>query len=80
MIYSNPREYGVKDYTRGIEEKRLAFVREQTKVPIEHLGHYSFDPDILPGNIELFSGAAQLPDLLVHMQEHGNVDMLNFIH
>ena len=61
MRYSIPRENGVKDYTREIAEKRLAFVREQTKVPIEHLGHYSFDPGTLPGNIELFSGAAQIP-------------------
>lgn len=56
-----PRGKGEADYTRQMADKRLQFVEEYTGTKTEHLGQYSFDPGILPGNIELFSGAAQVP-------------------
>ncbi len=28
---------------------------------LEHVSHYSFDPAILPGNVEHFTGVAQVP-------------------
>jgi hydroxymethylglutaryl-CoA reductase (NADPH) len=41
--------------------KRREFVREQTGVDLSHVAQYSFDPAILPGNIENFAGVAQVP-------------------
>ena len=66
-----PREKGPADYTRDAAQTRLAFIRQQTNAAIEHLNHYSLDPGALPGNIELFSGVAQVPlgfagPLLIH--------------
>ena len=49
------------DYTPEAAEARRAFLREQTGVGLEHVSHYSFDPSILPGNIEHFTGVAQVP-------------------
>jgi hydroxymethylglutaryl-CoA reductase (NADPH) len=49
------------DYTRAAAEARRAFLREQTGVGLEHVSHYSFDPLILPGNVEHFTGVAQVP-------------------
>jgi len=49
------------DYTLEAVEARWAFVREQTGVALEHVSRYSFDPSILAGNIEHFTGVAQVP-------------------
>jgi hydroxymethylglutaryl-CoA reductase (NADPH) len=49
------------DYSRDIAERRRAFVREQTGASLHHVGSYSFEPGILPGNVENFGGAAQVP-------------------
>ena len=49
------------DYTLEAVEARRAFVREQTGMALEHVSRYSFDPSILPGNIEHFTGIAQVP-------------------
>ena len=49
------------DYTLGAAEARRAFVREQTGVELKHVSRYSFDPSILPGNVEHFTGVAQVP-------------------
>jgi hydroxymethylglutaryl-CoA reductase (NADPH) len=49
------------DYTNEAAARRREFVRERTGAALSHLGHYSFDPAILPGNIENFTGVAQVP-------------------
>ena len=49
------------DYTREAAEQRRAFVTEHTGVRLEHVSQYSFDPGLLPGNIENFTGVAQVP-------------------
>jgi hydroxymethylglutaryl-CoA reductase (NADPH) len=49
------------DYTLEAVEARRAFVREQTGVALEHVSRYSFDPSTLPGNVEHFTGIAQVP-------------------
>jgi hydroxymethylglutaryl-CoA reductase (NADPH) len=49
------------DYTAEAAAARRAFVREQTGATLDHVGRYSFGPGILPGNIENFSGVAQVP-------------------
>ncbi len=56
-----PRVSGPADYSREMAEKRLAFVEKFTGVKTRHLRQYSFDPAMLPGNIEHFSGVAQIP-------------------
>lgn len=49
------------DYTREMAEARRRFVRDKTGAALEHVGSYSFDPKVLPGNIENFMGVAQVP-------------------
>ncbi|HTN48338.1 MAG TPA: hydroxymethylglutaryl-CoA reductase [Burkholderiaceae bacterium] len=49
------------DYTGDMAARRREFVRQQTGQTLEHVGHTSIDPASLPGNIENFIGAAQVP-------------------
>jgi hydroxymethylglutaryl-CoA reductase (NADPH) len=49
------------DYTQQMAATRREFIREQTGVELSHAARYSFDPSILPGNIEQFIGIAQVP-------------------
>ena len=55
-----PRDRG-DDYTNEQAAARRAFVAEQTGTKLEHAGRYSFDPGILRGNVENFTGVAQVP-------------------
>ena len=59
------------DYGADTIQARQRFVEERTGADIEHITRYSFDPAITRGNIEHFTGAAQIPlgiagPLLVH--------------
>jgi hydroxymethylglutaryl-CoA reductase (NADPH) len=49
------------DYTDEAAANRRRFVTDATGAPLEHVGHYSIRPDSLPGNIEHFTGVAQVP-------------------
>ena len=49
------------DYTREAAETRRNFAKEQTRAELNHVGRFSFEPSVLPGNIENFIGAAQIP-------------------
>ena len=49
------------DYTPVAAAERRAFLQEQTGVALEHVSNYSFDPGMLAGNIEHFTGVAQVP-------------------
>ncbi|NHJ01832.1 MAG: hydroxymethylglutaryl-CoA reductase [Candidatus Heimdallarchaeota archaeon] len=49
------------DYTRDMARKRCDFIKEATGVEMKHVNSYSFEPDILRGNIENFIGVAQVP-------------------
>jgi len=49
------------DYTDEMSAKRREFLHEQTGANLSHVAQYSFDPAILPGNIENFAGVAQVP-------------------
>jgi hydroxymethylglutaryl-CoA reductase (NADPH) len=49
------------DYTREAAEVRRAFVEAETGARLEHVSNYSFDPSIASGNIENFTGVAQVP-------------------
>ncbi len=61
MRQSIPREKGMEDYTSEAARKRVNFVEEMAHVKTEHINNYSLDPSLLPGNIEHFSGVAQVP-------------------
>jgi hydroxymethylglutaryl-CoA reductase (NADPH) len=49
------------DYTEAAAEARRRFVQDATGESLEHVKQYSFDPATLPGNIEHFTGVAQVP-------------------
>lgn len=49
------------DYSRDAATLRQDFLRERTGASLEHVSQYSLDPSTLPGNIEHFTGVAQVP-------------------
>lgn len=49
------------DYTCEMATTRRSFISSQTKGSLDNVGQYSINPDSLPGNIENFIGAAQVP-------------------
>jgi Hydroxymethylglutaryl-coenzyme A reductase len=58
--------------------RRAGLFCARTGARLEHLSRYSFDPSILPGNIEQFTGVAQVPigiagPLLVNGERAGRV-------
>ncbi len=64
------------DYGDDIIRARQDFIRKQSGARLENISAYSFDPHVTRGNIEHFTGAAQVPlgfagPLLVH-GEHAN--------
>jgi len=65
-----PRDSG-DDYTRDAAAARRRVVTAETGAPLDHVAAFSFDPAVVPGNVEGFSGVAQVPlgfagPLLVH--------------
>ncbi len=56
-----PRAPGAEDYTDAAAAARRAFAAEQTGATLDHVGRYSLDPAALPGNVEHFTGVAQVP-------------------
>jgi hydroxymethylglutaryl-CoA reductase (NADPH) len=68
------------DYSPAAIDARQRFVEEFTGVPLEHLRSFAFDPHVVKGNCEHFTGAAQVPvgfagPILVH-GEHANGEFL----
>lgn len=49
------------DYTHDMARARRETVLAETGTPLEHIGRYSIDPALLPGNVEGFVGVAQVP-------------------
>ncbi len=49
------------DHTLEMAQQRREFIKEKTGAEMKHVGSFSFDPSVLPGNIESFSGVAQIP-------------------
>lgn len=49
------------DYTREAAAARQRFVEKRTGAKLEHTSRYSFDPGVLTGNIEHFTGIVQMP-------------------
>src|SRR4051812_916454 len=49
------------NYSPEAVKARQDFIREQTGTTLEHIAHYSFPPSRTEGNIENFTGVAQVP-------------------
>ncbi|MGB0120417.1 MAG: hydroxymethylglutaryl-CoA reductase [Solirubrobacterales bacterium] len=49
------------DYSEEAAGARRDFITSQTGTGLDHVGAYSIDPATLPGNIEHFTGVAQVP-------------------
>ena len=49
------------DHTAEMAKARRQFVNEKTGAKLDHTGSFSIDPSVLKGNIENFTGAAQVP-------------------
>lgn len=49
------------DYTPDMASRRRDVVNAETGSSLEHVGSYSIDPGVLPGNVENFAGVAQVP-------------------
>lgn len=49
------------DYTGEMASARRGVVSDETGILLPHTGSYSIDPSVLPGNIESFTGVAQIP-------------------
>ena len=69
-VHQLPRD-GSDDYTHDAAAARRRVVSAETGARLDHIAAFSFDPGVLPGNMEGFSGVAQVPlgfagPLLVH--------------
>ncbi len=49
------------DQTPEMVKARQAFVEEYTGVKLQHIDKFSFDPAVTRGNVENFTGVAQIP-------------------
>jgi len=50
-----------KNHSAEMVRKRQAFVEEVTGAKLEHVSRFSFEPEITQGNVENFTGVAQVP-------------------
>ena len=55
-----PRD-SADDFTPEVIGQRQAFVAEATGARLEHIRQFSFDPHLVKGNCENFTGVAQVP-------------------
>ncbi len=49
------------DYGKAAIKARQKFVEKYSGVSLKHINHYSFDPKTTQGNVENFTGVAQVP-------------------
>jgi hydroxymethylglutaryl-CoA reductase (NADPH) len=68
------------NYSHKVVRQRLRFAEEFAGIKLKHITHHSFGPEITQGNIENFTGVAQIPiglagPLKVH-GEHAQGDFL----
>jgi hydroxymethylglutaryl-CoA reductase (NADPH) len=49
------------DYTQDMLRQRQSFIEDISGTTLYHTKHYSFDPQIMSGNIESLFGVAQIP-------------------
>ncbi|MBT8221004.1 MAG: hydroxymethylglutaryl-CoA reductase [Bacteroidia bacterium] len=51
----------VDDYNESQASARRTAIKDQTGVDLKHIGGYSIPPEVVSGNIEMFTGVAQVP-------------------
>jgi len=51
----------LNDHSHEWAQKRREYLTQQTGAELPHTGHFSIDPESLPGNIENFIGVVQMP-------------------
>ncbi len=51
----------IDNYADEIIKARQKFIEEKAGIKLKHIVHYSFDPHVTQGNIENFTGVAQVP-------------------
>jgi len=49
------------NYSQAIIDERQQFVGDYSGTDLDHVTHYSFDPHTTEGNVENFTGVAQIP-------------------
>lgn len=49
------------DYSQESTKARQSFIGQQTHTAFHHISQYSFNPELVNGNIEHFTGVAQVP-------------------
>ena len=49
------------NYSQAIIDERQQFVENYSDTSLDHIPHYSFDPHTTEGNVENFTGIAQIP-------------------
>lgn len=49
------------DYSSDITKTRQDFIEKETNASLHHISKYSFNPELVNGNIEHFTGVAQIP-------------------
>ena len=49
------------NYSQAIVDERQQFVSNYSNTTLDHVTHYSFDPRTTEGNVENFTGVAQIP-------------------
>lgn len=49
------------NYATSVIRERQKFIEEFSGTKLEHIGKFSFDPQVTKGNIENFTGVAQVP-------------------
>jgi hydroxymethylglutaryl-CoA reductase (NADPH) len=68
------------NYSQAIIDDRQQFVADYSDTSLDHITHYSFDPHTTEGNVENFTGVAQIPlgfaGPLTVSGEHANDDFL----
>ncbi|MDJ0918052.1 MAG: hydroxymethylglutaryl-CoA reductase [Woeseiaceae bacterium] len=58
--HSIPRDKG-NDHTREMAKKRAEFIEAETGAKLDKVTNFSIDPETTMGNIENFTGTAQIP-------------------
>lgn len=59
-MFKIPRDK-INDYSNEMAKTRRKFIEYNSKTSLDNVAHYSLDPASLPGNIEHFTGVAQVP-------------------
>ncbi len=50
-----------RNYSRQLVDERRRYIEARTGVSLRHVAAYSFEPEVTRGNIENFTGVAQIP-------------------